>query len=110
MNKVDKYIEEVNMRLYSPDEPFKSSEKQVERFLEDVTWNDLKLFIHDRIDILRERLETEDNINTIRMLQGSIVELKQVLIMPALMIEHIQAEEQNRKIEQQSKEGEQNAS
>jgi hypothetical protein len=99
MSKVDKYIEEVNMRLYSPDEPFKSSPNQVERFLEDVTWNDLKMFIHDRIDILRERLETEDNINTIRMLQGSIVELKQVLIMPALMIEHIETENINKEQE-----------
>lgn len=110
MSKVDDYINEINNELYAPDEPFNSTPSQVERFLEDMVWNDLKVFILDRINILRERLEQEDDINQIRLIQGSIAELKHVLLMPGLMIEHIQTEEHNRKVERELKEGETDAS
>lgn len=109
-DRINKYMEEVQARLNKPDRLPKSSLNQVERFTEDIVWQDIKDLIIDNIEYLRERLEVEPELDNIRLLQGGIMELKRVLEYPMHLHEHIQQEMENREIESETniKEGDNN--
>lgn len=108
---IKQYLEEIHKSLNKPDKVPKSSLNQVERFTEDIVWQDIKDLIIDNIEYLREKLEIESDIHKIRLMQGGIMELKRMINAPVHLYEDIERRMEDREVESEinQKEGDNNA-
>ncbi len=67
----------------------KSSLKNFEDFKESRMWIDLHNVLTDRLRVVRDALEQEENMDQIRMLQGASDQLRYMLSLPDQIIEEL---------------------
>ena len=67
----------------------KSSLKNFEDFKESIMWSDLHKILTDRLKVVRDALEQEENMDQIRMLQGASDQLRYMLSLPDQIIEEL---------------------
>lgn len=75
-----------------------SSIDQVKDFKESAVWTDLSLLLTERIDLMRDVLEGELDIEKIRVIQGQIKSYREMLDLPTVLAEAIKI--QNEELQQ----------
>lgn len=78
-------------------EQLQSSIAQVTDFKESVVWTDLTLLLTERIDLMRDMLETELDVEKIRVIQGQIKAYREMLDLPTIVIQAIEIQNEELK-------------
>jgi len=98
-----KEIIEKLLRPTFKDTPFESSKKQIENFLRESVWRDLKTVLTAYLVELYNQFEQADTIESFKTIQGSIAVLKTVLSLPEDILLELDTQEE---IDKQIKEKE----